>query len=249
MRRFALLLSVIFLLGIGTPAQDHSENPFQIGTATDAASASAGAAYSMPLPAWLASPTCLEPPSATAASNSHVAPGTGSSASANDAPSADPQVVIGIRQNYPFEFYAGYTFLRFYEVPSTTLNMNGFNYSVVYYPLDWIGADGEFVLTLGNQYPYQARFLLGMGGARVRWKPFQKNIEVWAHGLAGRSHFVPQTPYGGQGAFAYELGGGVDLNTLNGRYGIRAGADMVGTRYFNTNQFNPKISVGFVYKF
>jgi hypothetical protein len=249
MRRFALLLSAIFLLGFGTLAQDHPENPFPIGTATEAGNASPGPAYSMPLPPWLASPTDLGSPSATAASNSNLTPGTSSSASGSNAPSADPQVVIGVRQNYPFQLYVGYTFLRFYELPSKALNTNGFNYSVVYYPLNWIGADGEFVLTLGDQYPYQARFLLGMGGARVRWKPFQKNVEVWAHGLAGRSHFVPQTPYGGQGAFAYEAGGGVDLNTLNGRYGIRAGADMVGTRYFNTNQFSPKISVGFVYKF
>jgi hypothetical protein len=112
-----------------------------------------------------------------------------------------------------------------------------------------VGADGEFVLTLGDQYPYQARFLLGMGGVRVRWAPFQRNIEIWGHGLFGGSHFTPQTAYGPQGAFAYELGGGVDLNTHRERYAYRIGVDMVSTHFFSTYQFSPKISVGFVYKF
>jgi hypothetical protein len=248
MRQFALLLSTIFLFGFGTPAQDNPGNPFQTRSA-QASNSSASAAYSMPLPAWLASPSAIASPSASAALSDRVSPETGFSASSNSVPSPDPQVVIGVRQNYPFQLYVGYTFLRFYEVPGTNINTNGFNYSIVYYPKDWIGPDGEFVLTLGDQYPYQAKFLLGMGGVRARMRPFQRNIDTWVHVLVGRSHFVPQTAYGKQGAFAYEVGGGVDLNTSNGRYAIRAGADMVGTRYFNTNQFSPKISVGFVYKF
>ncbi|HKS67996.1 MAG TPA: hypothetical protein VJR26_12220 [Candidatus Acidoferrales bacterium] len=243
MRRSALLLSAVFLFGFGTLAQENSQNPSLVETGAEAGSPSGSVAHSMPLPAWIVTPPID-------ASTSSMLPGvTGLSSSSKDVPVADPQVTIGVRETYPFQLYVGYTFLRFYELPSKTLSTNGFNYSIVYYPLDWIGADGEFVLTLGDQYPYQARFLLGMGGARVRARPFRRDIEVWAHALAGRSHFVPQTPFGGQGAFAYELGGGVDLNTLNGRYAIRAGADMVGTRYFGTEQFSPKISVGFVYKF
>jgi len=238
MRRFSFLLPAVFLLGMGTPAQQTTQ------TLSFPLSASAGPASSsnsndlMSMPSWLAT-SSVAAPSATAPSSS----------SADAGAAAPPQVVFGIRPTYQFEAYVGYTFIRFYEVPGTTVNTNGFNYSIVYWPKDWIGADGEFVLTLGDQYPYQARFLLGMGGARVRWKPFRENIDLWAHGLAGATHFTPQTAYGSQGAFAYELGGGVDLNTGHLRYAIRAGADMVGTRYFNTNQFSPKISIGFVYRF
>jgi hypothetical protein len=234
-------MSAIFLLGLNAPAQENQQNgrSWSLSEPTGAESGLfSSAAHSMPLPARLTS-TSPVPPSSAAVSSS------GSSESA----AADPQVVIGVRKIYPFQLYVGYTYLRFYEVPGTDVGTNGFNYSIVYYPKDWIGPDGEFVLTLGDQYPYQARFLLGMGGVRVRAMPFQRNIELWGHVLAGRSHFVPQTAYGGQGAFAYEVGGGVDLNTPNGRYAIRAGADMVGTRYFGTEQFSPKISVGFVYKF
>jgi len=110
----------------------------------------------------------------------------------------------------------------------------------------WDGTLGR----LGNQYPYQARFLLGMGGARVRWAPFTRtNIEIWAHGLAGASHYTPQRAHSSQGAFAYEVGGGIDINMHRWRYAYRIGADMVGTHYFGTNQFSPKFSTGFVYKF
>jgi hypothetical protein len=238
MRWFALLVSAVFLLGLGTLAQENPR-PYSVTIPLNGETGASSTAKSADLPEWLTSPLPVAPPSIAVSS----------SRSNSEAAAEPPQVVIGIRENYPFQLYVGYTFLRFYEVPGRTVNTNGFNYSVVYYPKGWIGADGEFVLTLGDQYPYRAAFLLGMGGARVRWKPFQRNIEVWAHGLLGGSHFVPQTSYGGQGAFAYELGGGLDLNTGSERYAIRAGADMVGTRYFNSNQFSPKISVGFVYKF
>jgi hypothetical protein len=243
MRQFALLVSAVFLLALCTPAQTDPQASLVPGVAIEStageASSSPGAASLAALPEWLTSSSSAAPYRAAASSSSD-----------DSGPAADPaQVVIGIRETYPFQLYLGYTFIRFYEVPGTAVNTNGFNYSIVFYPKDWIGADGEFVLTLGDQYPYQARFLLGMGGARVRWRPFQKNIELWAHGLVGATHFTPQTAYGKQGAFAYEVGGGADINTANGRYAIRAGADMVGTRYFNTNQFSPKISIGFVYKF
>ena len=77
-------------------------------------------------------------------------------------------------------------------------------------------------------------------GARVRWAPFTRtNIEIWAHGLAGASHYTPQRAHSSQGAFAYEVGGGIDINMHRWRYAYRIGADMVGTHYFGTNQFSP----------
>lgn len=166
-------------------------------------------------------------------------------------PADPPQVVFGVKPQYDFQAYLGYTFLRFYQVPGTSINTNGFNYSIVYYPDHFngkLGADGEFVLTFGSQFDEKARFLLGMGGARYRWE-LPRNIEIWAHALVGGSHYVPQTSYGTEGALGYELGGGVDINTHNSRWSYRVGADMIGTRYFSTYQFSPKISAGIVYKF
>lgn len=237
MRRFVFLLPAVFLLATSAPGQDHSQGSSFPVSPSEQTGGSSSAAYSMNLPAW------LTPTSAPA-----LCPGSVSTSGGN-AEAVPPPQVFGVRPNYPLELYLGYTYLRFYEVPGTAVSTNGFNYSIVYFPKNWIGADGEFVLALGNQYPYQARFLLGLGGLRARWTPFQRNIELWVHGMAGATHYTPQTPYGGQGAFAYEVGGGVDVNLTRVRYAIRAGGDFVGTHYFGTNQSSPKISIGFVYRF
>ena len=53
----------------------------------------------------------------------------------------------------------------------------------------------------------------------------------------------------GQAAFAYEAGGGIDINAHHQKWAYRFAGDMVGTRFFSTNRFSPKISAGIVYKF
>jgi hypothetical protein len=240
MKEFVFVLSAVFLLGMSTSAQEAPQNvPSSDFSFADASSRATNyfAANSYTLTPALSSSFDFAPVASSA------------EASASGEAGPPPQGVYGVRPSYPLQAYVGYTFLRFYEVPSTTVAMNGFNFGIVFYPKSWIGADSEFVLTLGNQYPYQARFLLGMGGVRVRATPFQRNIEVWAHALAGATHFVPQTAYGGQGAFAYELGVGADLDLAHPRYAIRVSGDAVGTTYFGTYQLSPKFSAGFVYKF
>ena len=72
---------------------------------------------------------------------------------------------------------------------------------------------------------------------------------MWGHFLAGYSHYTPQTPFGTQGAFAYEVGGGGDITVRRTRWALRLGADMVGSHYFSTWQYSPKAFAGVVYKF
>jgi hypothetical protein len=156
--------------------------------------------------------------------------------------------VFAVFPEYQFEIYAGYTYFRFYAVPNVTLNMNGFNFAMAYYFRDWMAADGEFVATFGSQSGESTKFAMGMGGVRFRWTG-PRGLELWAHGLAGGSHFLPQTPYGSQEALGFEAGGGVDVIPPHRRVGIRLQGDMVGTRYFGTYQYSPKISAGVVYKF
>lgn len=246
MRRFVLLLSAVLLLGTITHAQGNSDNVSDSAFTFAGTSAKAGANF-LEVNLFSSEPGM---PAASSPSPS-FAKGTGASGGSGSASGEPAQDVYGVRPVYTFEGYFGYTFLRFYEIPGTTINTNGFNYSIQYYPRTWIAADGEFVLGLGNQYPYQARFLLGLGGVRVRTTSFRfgPNVHLWAHGLAGATHFTPQTAYGKQGAFAYEVGVGTDINLSRIRYAIRVGADMVGTLYFGTYQLNPKISAGFVYRF
>lgn len=151
-------------------------------------------------------------------------------------------------QSYTWDAYIGYTFVRFYEVPGTVVNRNGFEYSMTYYLKDWIGAEGEFAFTHGSQNGQGSRFETGMGGAHARWIG-SRGIELWAHGLVGGAEFTPQTLYGGQKAFAGEVGGGIDIGTAHRRLAYRAAVDMVATRFFSTYQISPKFTAGIVFRF
>lgn len=233
MRRVAFLSGVILILASGTAAQVNAARPALVGSPTPI-----GAVAAAPEDALFAFS-----PAARAAT---VEPWP--SAYASSSP-AEPQGVYGVFQSFDWQAYAGYTFLRFYEVPNITQNLNGFNVSMAYYPQGgWIAADGELVAAFGSQAGVMSKFVQGMGGVRFRWSA-PRALELWVHGLAGGSHFTPQTPYGGQSAFGYEVGGGVDLQGHHHRIAYRLQADMVGTRYFGTYQYSPKISAGIVYKF
>ncbi len=162
---------------------------------------------------------------------------------------ADPtQYVQSVYETYRWQAYVGYEYLRFYEVPAITKNSNGFMYSMVYYLKDWIGLDGEINATHLSQYNTGGWLLLGAGGPRFRWSA-PRGLEVWGHAMGGYSHFKPETAFGADHAPAFEVGGGVDIAAHRGRLSYRVEADMVGTRYFSTYQYSPKVSVGVVFKF
>src|SRR5580693_7713856 len=138
------------------------------------------------------------------------------SVSATPAPSpAEPSSQRGtgnvsVFENYNFQASVGYTFLRFYEAPHQIQNRNGFNSNLVYYYHGgWLGVDGSLLGGFGSQGSQRSRFLFAGAGPRFRWAG-ERAIEFWGHGLVGGSHYTPQTIYGSQGAFGYELGGGVD---------------------------------------
>lgn len=169
-------------------------------------------------------------------------------ASPEPQPQPEPQGVYGVFPNYHWQAYAGYTYLRFYEIPNVTGNTNGFNFSVDYYFKDWVAVDGELTATFGSQYGVGTSLVSEMGGLRFR-KITSGGLDIWIHGLVGGSSFSPKTPFGEDSAFGYEAGGGIDLSPHHKRLGYRVQADMVGTHYFGTYQYSPKVSVGVVYKF
>jgi hypothetical protein len=162
--------------------------------------------------------------------------------------SANSQDVYGVYQNFPLQVFVGYTFTRFYETPSLAQNLNGFDLGLAYYFNNWLAADGEFAMGIGSQGGESSRLCFGGAGPRVRWAG-PAGIEIWGHGLAGHSCFVPQTPYGGQDGFAFEGGAGIDINAHHRRYAYRIQADAVGTRLFGTYQYSPRITAGIVIKF
>lgn len=163
--------------------------------------------------------------------------------------STGAQGVYGVLQNYNWQAYVGYTHFVFYELPGVTGNLNGFNMSLQYYVHGghWAG-DGEFATAFAPQGPNTTRMELGLGGVRYRIDG-PRGVEIWGHGMVGGAHFLPQTAFGNTDAFAFQVGGGVDLNPHHGRLGYRAAVDMDGTYFFGTHQYNPKVSVGIVYKF
>jgi hypothetical protein len=171
---------------------------------------------------------------------------------AGDAQEKNPQPVYSVFPSYNWQATVGYTFFRFYVVPrpSTILNMNGLDLGIVYYPGGRrFGAEGDLMAVWGDSpYGLTSKFGLATGGARVRWLA-PGGLQVWAHGLVGGAHFLPQTVYGGQSTLAYQLGGGIDMVRRGGRFAYRAQADMVGTRFFSTYQYSPRISLGIVFRY
>jgi hypothetical protein len=247
MRQVVFIIGVFLLLsGIfagSAAAQTNSNNLSMFLPATTTSSDSASLVIA-PLPFTPALNT-----STTAPLPFELAPANTAPLSAFNQPAALPQQdVQGVFQNFNWQAYAGYTFVRFFQVPGIQVNTNGLNFGVVYYFKDWIGADGEFVGTFGSQYGDTAKFLLGMGGGRLRWSA-PRGLELWAHALVGGAHYLPRTANGDTGALAYEFGGGVDISAGRRRWAYRLSADVVGTRFFNTYQYSPKFSAGIVFKF
>lgn len=240
MRYFAILLGLVLLLSVSAGAQSIASNSTLLPSsyfAVPTAPALAADTPAISLTPFPAAPANTPP--------SGFAPST--PLSLMPAAAAPPQDVTSVFENYAWQLYGGYTFLKFYELPGITPSMNGFNYSVVYYWKDWFGFDGEFAATHATQDDVSSWFLFGGGGPRFRWSA-KKGVELWAHALVGYSHFTPQTPAGNQHAFAYELGGGVDL-PFKPRWALRLGADAMCTTYFSTHQFSPTAHAGVVFRF
>ena len=128
--------------------------------------------------------------------------------------------------------------------------MNGLDFGIVYFipKFTWLGVEGQFVGEYGSYIGYTAKLAVGEGGIRVRWSA-PRGIELWGHGLIGGTKFVPQTAFGSDTALAYEAGGGVDVGAHHRRLAYRLELDMLGTRYFSTYQYSPRISVGIVFKY
>jgi hypothetical protein len=244
MRKFGYLLGVALLFACATGAQVNPANSLSLPSPAASSAASLPAA---PLPSTvLAANTAI---SGRFLASNETALAFGEAPPATPQPAEPPQGVQGVFQTYEWQAYVGYTYVRFFQVPGTEINTNGFNFSVQYYFYkDWIAADGEFVSTFGSQFGSTANYLMGLGGIRLR-KSGPRGIELWAHLLGGGAHYTPQTAYGGEGSLAYEAGGGIDIDAHHHRLAYRLAVDAAGTNFFHTYQVSPKVSAGVVFKF
>jgi hypothetical protein len=254
MRHVLFLLGLVFIVTGASYAQSSAANPLLL--AAPFTISSAGDVSAVPtLPSATAlslSPASVaSSPGDSFAANSFAAnPFSNGPISSAPAPTAepDPQYVQGVFVNYNWQAYLGYTYTHFSAQGGISRNQNGFNWGIVRYFNSWFGVEGEMFATHDSPNNESSWFLFGGGGPRFRWEA-RRGIEVFAHALVGYSHLTPQTAFGNQEAFGYELGGGADFPTPWRRIDLRAGADMIGTRYFSNNQFNPKVYGGVVFKF
>jgi len=123
MRRVMTLCGLVVVFALGTDAQVRPQNSLFLGSSFPAIAA----AFPSAGPAAIPAPTPEPAP-------------------------ADPQGIYGVIQNFNFQISGGFTYMRFYEIPNTTGDLDGFNISLVYYPRGghW-GVDGEFVAAFAPQ--------------------------------------------------------------------------------------------------
>jgi hypothetical protein len=231
MRHLGFALGAIFLFAVGAGAQVSSGNPSGVT-----------------LTAWNPAPNVPTENTLYASASSTPTPALASLSLAEPAQPA-PEPVQSVFQTYNMQIYVGYAFFRFYAEPKLTTDMNGLVLSAVYYPGGgWFAPEGEVTGTFGSIPTCTTKFVMAAGGGRVRWLG-PRGIEVWGHVLVGYSNFFPQTALGNHAALAFEPGAGLDLNLRHQRWALRVEGDMIGTRYFSTGQYSPKVTAGIVVKF
>jgi len=159
------------------------------------------------------------------------------------------QPIYGVMPDYDWEVYGGFDYTRFYEAPGAVENLAGLDVAVAYYPrIRWIAGEGDISAVLGSQSGQTSDLVTAMGGLKVRL-PSERSAKFWVHGLAGTAYLSPKTIYGGQNAFSYELGAGADFAPHRSPVSYRVEADIVGTFFFGTYQYSPKVTAGVVYRF
>ncbi len=149
----------------------------------------------------------------------------------------------------PTRFEAGveYNYTGFNEFPNNKVNLNGFIGSISWFIFRDVGIEGQLLGGVGSTDGYTAKLAFLGGGLHARFEN-DSRFQPWVHALVGHVHFVPQTPYGGQGGLGWEAGGGLDYHLVSW-LSLRVGADALGSELFNTGQVSPIVHGGVVFNF
>ena len=249
MRYLTILLGVL-ILACGAAAQEGSGTQFPLARLTTGASPSEVISNDKPVAAGGATPAGSIIPAAAPSSAASLTGLVSVAPSPGPEPASPPQAAVQVFEQYSWQVAADYVFSRFEAKSPVGKN---YPYGIIvtgnYYFKDWFAAEGEFMGSGGaDQQGIESHFVFAGGGPRFRWS-LPRNLELFGHALVGHAHVGPQSSFGSTGAFAYVLGGGVDVNAHHRRFAYRFGADVIGSRFFSDNQFSPRVYAGFVFKF
>jgi opacity protein-like surface antigen len=148
----------------------------------------------------------------------------------------------GMAQDYKVDVFAGYSLLH--SDPGSGLasaNASGWEGALTYNWNDWLGVkadvDGHYCCDSSlHNFLFGPQITLGHG-----------KVSPYLHGLVGVSHGSA----GGftDNAFAFALGGGLDVKATD-RLSVRiAQVDYLGTRFADYTQNNFRFSAGLVFRF
>jgi hypothetical protein len=156
----------------------------------------------------------------------------------------------------PWQLAAGYQYNRD-NLLGSPFNTHGVNFSVARYFGRWIGVEAQlgvgFLGTTGQTTTppnLGAKSLFIGGGPRFAYRN-RSRYEPWVHVVVGMEHYrFNQTAglLGSNNALAGNGGGGLDI-FLKPHIAIRAEGDVIGSRFFSTNQRSFQIVGGLVLGF
>ncbi|HJZ65886.1 MAG TPA: hypothetical protein VKD70_16280 [Candidatus Acidoferrum sp.] len=167
---------------------------------------------------------------------------------ANPSPEPAPKFYFGNSEDYRFQLGVGYEYVHFRSTPFNS-NLNGVHTSLTYYLNDWGAIEGNVVGAFGTKvFGDRSKYLLYTVGPRIAWRDSRRKYEPWMHFLVGGLHMSPQVINGGQNAFAFQGGAGVDLR-YNSRISFRVEGDYVRSQLYSQSQNNVQFGGEFVLHF
>jgi len=124
-----------------------------------------------------------------------------------------------------------------------TSGKNGWNGDIGYNLAKTFMVEGD----LGGYYSHNNTIHSFMGGLKAQAPGRSHGFMPWGHFLFGGSH-VSNLGGASDTAFSWALGGGVDLIAYK-KLGVRLGADVFHTNFYNSGDFHLRSGAGLVYRF
>jgi opacity protein-like surface antigen len=158
-----------------------------------------------------------------------------------------PKYVYGSRDDYRWQLALGISLVRFRSSLYYATGV-GTNTSLTYFTSDWLGVEGNvntaFAPTINRNE--HVKYVSYGAGPKIAWRARQ--LEPWAHAIAGGVHILPQVAGFGQNGFGLQIGGGADYR-IYPHLSARAEVDWVRTHLFGAWQNSAQANLDLVIHF